>query len=123
MLNKKTSIYFVAAILLLSGLWFDRAVGDDEDVVHSNLLWDCPDRGDERYCNVSLELVNRTSAPQVRKVTIRGIRVFSGKDDADGQICGQIIFSILLEPREIVVIGERMPVSAIPDSITVSIRE
>jgi hypothetical protein len=121
MVNLKKCGCFAAAVLLLSGLWLDKAVGDEDGVVHSNLQWHCPDRGDEKYCAVSFELVNQTSAPQVRKVTIRGIHMLPGKKDADGKTCGQINFSILLEPQEVIEIREMMPVESMPDEINVLI--
>jgi len=123
MLKKKNYTYFTTAVLLLSGLWFNMAVGDDEDVVYSKVLWNCTDSGGEKHCAVSFELANKASVPQVREVTVRGLRLSPGKNDADGQTCGQIIFSILLEPREIIEIREQMPVVSMPDKITVSIRE
>lgn len=122
MWGKKT-IYLVAAVILLSGLVFGMSFGRDARVIFSNLQWDCHSLADERYCDVSFKLVNKTSAPQVRKINVRGIRAFSDKKDDNVQTCGQLFFSILLEPHEVMTIREMMPVVAMPDKIKILIWE
>ena len=122
MRDKKT-IYLVAAVILLSGLVFGMSVGRDAEVIFSNLQWDCHSLADERYCDVSFNLLNKTSAPQVRKINVRGIRAFSDKKDENVQTCGELIFSILLEPHEGMAIHEIMPVVAMPDKIKILIWE
>jgi len=117
------NIVFAAAIIIVSGLLLEIAVGRDEAVIFSNLQWICPYRDDEQHCAVSFELVNQTAVQQVREVNMRGIRISPGKKDANARICGQINFSILLEPHEVIAIRELMFVVAMPDEITVSIRE
>ncbi|MBL0712577.1 MAG: hypothetical protein JJV98_02645, partial [Desulfosarcina sp.] len=121
MLNKKKNIYFAAALILVAGLSLALSDGRDEEVVYSSLLWHCPYLDDESQCEVSFDLVNKTSAQQVRKVNVRGIRVSPGKNDESARICGQISFSILLEPREVMEIRELMPVVSMPDKIKVLI--
>jgi hypothetical protein len=123
MLTKKKHIYLAATLIFVSGLFFDISIGRDEAMTFKKLLWDCPYLGDENYCEVSFQIVNNTPAQQVRKITIHGIRLSPGGKDENAQICGQIDFSILLEPRETIAIRELMPVSPMPDKITVSIRE
>ena len=123
MFNKKKNIVFAVTIMLVSGLLLEIAVGRDEAVIFSNLQWTCPYRDDEQHCAVSFELVNQTAAQQIRKINIRGIRISPGKKDASAWICGQIRFSILLEPHEVIAIRELMSVVSMPDKITVSLRD
>lgn len=122
MRGKKT-ISIVVALIISSGFVFDIFAGGDADVIFSNLQWDCPYSDDERQCDVSFELVNITAAPQVRKINIRGISAISGNNDESVQICGQLFFSILLEPHEVVVIREMLSVTTMPDNIKVLIWE
>lgn len=123
MLLKNKPIYLAATLILVSGLLLDISIGRDEAVTFKKLRWNCPYLGDENYCEVSFELVNNASAQQVRKITIHGIGVSPGDKNETAQICGQINFSILLEPQEVIAIRELMPVVAMPEKITILIRE
>jgi len=123
MFKKKKNIVFAATLILVSGLLLEIAVGSNEAVIFSNLQWTCPYRDDEQHCAVSFELVNQTAAQQVREVNILGIRISPGKKDANARICGQMNFSILLGPHEVIEIRELMPVVSMPDEITVSLRD
>ena len=123
MLKMKSNIFLAAIIILSSGFLLDNAVGREDAVIFRNLQWNCTDLDDERNCDVSFALINKTSKQQVRKVDIRGIRGLPGTKDSSPRTCGRISFSILLKPREVIEILEIMPVSAIPEKITVSIWE
>lgn len=123
MLKMKSNVFLAAITILLSGLPLDSAVGREDAVIFRNLQWNCTDLDNERNCEVSFALVNKTSKQQVRKVNVRGIRVLPGTKNPSARTCGQISFSILLKPQEVMEILEIMPVSAIPEKITLSIRE
>jgi hypothetical protein len=123
MLLKKNHIYLAATLIFVFGLFFDISIGRDAAITFKKLQWHCPYLADENYCEVSFEIVNNTPAQQVRKVTIRGIRVPQGEKDENVQVCGQINFSILLKPHEVIAIRELMPVVPMPDNITVLIQE
>jgi hypothetical protein len=123
MLPKKPHVYLTATLILLSGLFFDISIGRDAAITFKNLQWQCPYIGDKNYCEVSFQIVNHTPAQQVRKVTIRGIRVSPGEKGENARGCGRINFSILLKPKETIAIRELMPVESTPDNITVLIQE
>jgi hypothetical protein len=120
---KKQHIYLTATLIVLSGLSFDISIGRDAAITFNSLQWQCPYLGDENTCEVSLQIVNHTPAQQVRKITIRGIRVSPDEKGEDARGCGQIHFSILLKPHETIAIRELMPVESKPDNITVLIKE
>jgi len=123
MLKMMKYICIAVTLIPVSGLVFDMAAGQDEAVIFSHLQWDCADRDGERYCDVSFELINKTSTPQIRKIHIRSNLVWLDKEDEHARAGGRRDFSIMLAPREVVAIHERMEIGSIPDNITVSIGE
>jgi hypothetical protein len=116
--------YLFAVTLVTSGLLLGAyAGGGGEDVVYDRLWWDCGYAGGQRQCEVAFVLANQSSKQQVRKVNIRAVRMPADNSPAEALICGQIHFSVLLEPLEILEIREKIWVSAKPNKITVAVAE
>jgi hypothetical protein len=116
--------YLPVVILAMTGLLLGAYAGGGGDgVVYDRLRWDCGYAGGQRQCEVAFVLANQTPKQQVRKVNIRAVRKPADSSPAEAQVCGQMHFSILLEPLEILEIREKIWVSAKPDKITVSVVE
>ena len=123
MLKMMNPIGLAMVLIFLSGLSSVFTAESDALIRVEHLRWDCAENGTERYCTISFELVNTTTARQIRKVHIRAISSSGKQPDESNQPCGQMHFSILLEAGESVAFQELMPVAAMPDNITVSVWE
>lgn len=125
MLKFKFDNYLVAVFIVVSGLALGSYAGGGGggDVVYKRLQWDCRYAGEHRHCEIAFALANKTPVEQMRRVNIRAVRMSAGKTSSEALICGQMQFSVLLKPGEVLDIREKIWVTAMPDKIRVSIME
>ena len=118
--NMMKHLCLAAVLIFLSGLTTSFADGGGAVIRVDHLRWHCAGNGEGGYCNISFELVNTAPTRQIRKVHILGIRRLDDQADENKLPCGQMNFSILLEPGEVVTFQEIMPVVSMPTNITVA---
>jgi hypothetical protein len=121
MSKRMLPIGLAAVLFFLSGLSNAFAAGDEASIRVEHLRWNCAGYDGGRYCTIAFKLVNTTTARQIRKVHILGISSFDDQPAENKLPCGQMHFSILLAPGEVVTFQEIMPVASRPVRITVAI--
>lgn len=115
--NTYSSIIIIILIILISAYYFSR----DEEIVYSEPQWNCSYLNNKWNCTVSFEVINKTHTQQVRKVSIRGVKVPKDGKFSSLKIYGEKIFDIDMNPKERLEVIENLLVDRKPNKINVNI--
>lgn len=94
---------------------------NDEEVSYTKPQWNCTAAQNSWKCAVSFEVTNETHTELMRNVSIRAVKLPADGKYSSLKIYGEIVFEVLLAPKETYKIDEILSASRKPNEIKVNV--